>query len=204
MYNYNTTRPPLLLQEYGRHIQQLIDDIKKIDNKNLRTQKANILIKLMGNINPNNGSTQKYWDDIFKISDYQLDIDGFSPKPIQPIKHSVMAVYAATEPIKYKHYGRYLTILLKKIVTLTSPKAQVEMLLIIGKLMRRFSSIWNNEFISNEKIIEDMQRMLSMHTAHELDLAVIRTLPDDGINSKKYKANYPTKTIAPTNKHKAK
>lgn len=195
MYDYNTTRPLLMLKEYGRNIQKLMEQLESIDEKGIRSQKAHAIVKLMEIVNPNAESVQKRWDDLFILSDYKLDVDGPNPKPIKKTSCSQRYIHIPfTELIKYKYYGRHMELLLKKITTLSSPKEQEQMLVVVGKLMRRFSSTWNHDCISNQRIIEDIKRMLPDGTV--LDLEAIRTIPDDGAYGQKHRTKQHTKSIA--------
>ena len=82
--DYNTTRKFLVLKEYGRNIQKLIDFIKTIDDKEKRTKYAHTLIQLMRQIVPGGNyaleTEQKFWDDLHIISDMNIDIDSPHPK----------------------------------------------------------------------------------------------------------------------------
>lgn len=193
MYDYNTTRSPLILKEYGRNIQKLMEQIATIKDKTVRTQKAHSIVKLMEVINPNAESSQKRWDDLFMLSDYKLDIDSPHPKPIKRESSQQHYVHMPfMQLIRYKYYGRHMELLLKKITTLPTLQEQQQMLIAVATLMRRFSSIWNNDYISNERMMEDIKRMIPNGTT--LDVAIIRTLPDEGANSQKSRNKHQPKS----------
>ena len=196
MYDYNTTRPPLVLKGYGRNIQKLMEQLEQIQDKTLRTQKAHAIVRLMEMINPNAESLQKRWDDLYILSGYTLDVDGSIPKPIQRAHPEGRCIpMPPMEKIKYKYYGRHMELLLKKIIGLSSAQTQEQMLIVVAKLMRRFSGIWNNDYISNERIMEDIKRMLPAD--HLINVEIIRTiLTDDNANGTKNKVKYPTKSPA--------
>lgn len=191
MYDYNTTRSPLMLKEYGRNIQKLMDQLESINDRDLRTQKAHTIVKLMEVINPNAESTQKRWDDLFILSNYKLDVDAPYPKPNK--RESIRQCYVNMpfmEQIRYKYYGRNMELLLKKITTVDSSSEQEQMLIAIVRLMRRFSNTWNNDYITNERIIEDIKRMLPDGIVLNLD--IIRTMADDGANGQKSRPKHHT------------
>ena len=50
--DYNTQRKKLVLPEYGRHIQQMVDYIAGIEDRDERNRLAKALIGIMGNLNP--------------------------------------------------------------------------------------------------------------------------------------------------------
>ena len=83
--DYNTVRKPIILKEYGRNIQKLVDHLMSIEDKEKRNKFAAILIELMKQVNPTmrdiSEENQKLWDDLFIISDFKLDIDCPFPKP---------------------------------------------------------------------------------------------------------------------------
>ncbi|HRN58390.1 MAG TPA: DUF4290 domain-containing protein, partial [Agriterribacter sp.] len=81
---YNTTRNHLIMREYGRHIQKMIDYVITIEDREKRQKNAQALIELMGFLNPHLKNVEdfrhKLWDHLFLISDFKLDVD--SPYPI--------------------------------------------------------------------------------------------------------------------------
>ncbi|WP_243018571.1 MULTISPECIES: DUF4290 domain-containing protein [Candidatus Cardinium] len=177
-------RSPLMLKEYGRNIQKLMEQLVTIEDKTVRTQKAYGIVKLMEVVNPNAESSQKRWDDLFILSDYKLDIDSPNPKPIKRESSQQHYVHMPfIQLIRYKYYGRHMESLIQKISTLPTRKEQDQMIITVARLMRRFSSIWNNDYISNERIMQDIKRMIPDDTT--LDVAIIRTLPDEGNNGQK-------------------
>ncbi len=184
MYDYNTTRPPLILKEYGRNVLKLIEQLQGIEDKSIRTQKAYAIAKLMEVLNPNAESAQKRWDDLFALAAYNLDIDSPYAKPVP--KEEAQQCYVNmphVEEMKYKYYGRNMELLLQKMAALPTPHEQQEMLFAIVKLMRRFGSVWNNDYISTERIIQDIARMLPADAT--IDLAVIRNIPDECSNGQR-------------------
>ena len=176
MCNYNTTRPALRLREYGRNIQTLIQQLADIQDKALRTQKTYAIVKLMEIINHNAESAQKRWDAVFMLADYQLDID-IDCKPEKKVTMSKDYVeMPRMRPILYKYYGRNIELLIRQAAQLQSVAEQEIMLKSIIKLMRRFSSTWNNENINHEKILEDIKSMLPDGAV--LDESIIRSCLD--------------------------
>ena len=81
---YNTELSKLIIPEYGRHIHQIIENLCLIKDKKKRNQQAEVVIQIMGNLNPHlrdvNDFKHKLWDHLFIMSDFKLDVD--SPYPI--------------------------------------------------------------------------------------------------------------------------
>ena len=86
---YNTQKEAVILKEYGRNIQKLVNFLNTIEDRDKRTQSAKTLIELMKQINPNVRDTpeesQKLWDDLYIMSDFSLEIDSPYPKPERSI-----------------------------------------------------------------------------------------------------------------------
>jgi len=201
MYDYNTTRSALLLKEYGRNVQKLVEQVKTVEDKTLRNQKACSIVKLMESLDVHTESLQKRWDDLFAMVNYELDVDSPYPKPIKPDmhKHCFMDKLAIQE-IKYKHYGRNMELLFRKLLTLPTVKEQEELLVELVRLMRRFGNTWNNDSISNEKIIEDTKRMLPEGVTFDIDC--IRSIVEDMDHLPRNRNNGSTKHAVASYKRK--
>src|SRR5207247_7710067 len=116
---YNTTRNGLVMREYGRHIQKMIEHLVSIEEPERRQKNAYALIELMGFLNPHLKNVEdfrhKLWDHLFLISDFKLDVE--SPYPI-PTRESLKAKpdalpYPKRYP-KYNHLGKNIEIVIDK------------------------------------------------------------------------------------------
>src|ERR1700761_7649247 len=89
---YNTTRNFLIMKEYGRHIQKMVEYLLTIQDKEERQRNAFAVIELMGFLNPHLKNVEdfrhKLWDHLFLISDFALDVE--SPYPI-PTRETLKA-----------------------------------------------------------------------------------------------------------------
>ena len=88
---YNTERNELIIPEYGRHIQKMVEQAMKIADRTERNNTAKAIIAVMGNMNPHLRDVpdfqHKLWDQLFKMSDFQIDVDSPFEKP-PPRTHS--------------------------------------------------------------------------------------------------------------------
>ena len=82
---YNTERKELIIPEYGRNIQKMVENAMKIEDREKRTEYANSIIASMNNVNPDAKNILDYkhklWDHLYIISDYKLDVDSPYPMP---------------------------------------------------------------------------------------------------------------------------
>ena len=164
MNDYNTVRPPLILKEYGRNMQKLIDHIKKIEDREKRSESAAVLIELMKLINPNakdaQETSQKLWDDLFIMSDFELDIDSPYPKPEKEIlnKKPERLGYKTSE-IRFKHYGRNIKLLIDKAIEIEDPEEKEAAIIHIGRLMKSFQNTWNRDNVDDDTIVQNLRTM---------------------------------------------
>ena len=86
---YNTERPHLILKEYGRNVQKLVEYIRTVPDKDKRTELAYTLIELIKQLTPTikdqPENPQRVWDDLYIIADFNLDINSPYPVPAREI-----------------------------------------------------------------------------------------------------------------------
>ncbi|MBX9852458.1 MAG: DUF4290 domain-containing protein [Cytophagaceae bacterium] len=161
---YNTEVPDIILKEYGRNIQNIVNYIMKIEDREKRSQYAKTLIELMKQINPAMRDAQdmhhKLWDHLYIMSNFKLDVDSPYPKPETSIfDKKPMGVDYNTHNLHFKHYGRNIELLIKKAIELTDKEDQEAAIIYVGKLMKRFYGSWNKENIDDSIIVEHMRMM---------------------------------------------
>lgn len=161
---YNTTREHLIIPEYGRHIQKMVDVACELENRDERNLAAKSIIKVMGQINPSlrdvNEFNHMLWDHLFIISDFRLDVD--SPFPI-PSKDSIKAkpekVPYNNIDIPYKHYGKYIQNFIKKATELESEEEKLALTKLIANMMKKAYVIWNKDSVTDEEVINDLEKL---------------------------------------------
>ncbi len=82
---YNTKRTQLIIPEYGRHVQLMINQIMETRDRDERNKMAKAVIGIMGNMNPHLRDVpdfqHKLWDQLFIMSNFELDLDCPFEKP---------------------------------------------------------------------------------------------------------------------------
>ncbi|HEY8401920.1 MAG TPA: DUF4290 domain-containing protein [Cytophagaceae bacterium] len=154
----------IVLKEYGRNIQKIVDYLLTIEDRDKRSRFAKTLIELMKQINPAMKDAQDYygklWDHLYIMSDFKLDVDSPYPKPEKSIlDKKPMRVDYNMHNLHFKHYGRNIELLIQKAIDLQDPQEKEAAILYIGRLMKRFYSTWNKENIEDEVIVEHLINM---------------------------------------------
>ncbi|HOA09883.1 MAG: DUF4290 domain-containing protein [Bacteroidales bacterium] len=162
--DYNTQRKKLALPEYGRHIQQMVDYIASVEDRDERNRLAKSLVAIMGNLNPHlrdiNDFKHKLWDHLFIMSDFKLDIDSPYPIPsVEQYNEKPRRVPYPGNPIKFKHYGRIIEMMIEKAVAMEEGPEKDALKQLIANQMKKANITWNKESVSDDDIFRDMQTL---------------------------------------------
>jgi len=152
----------LILKEYGKNIQRLVDHISGIEDREKRTQSAFTAIEIIKQLNPTwkQENDQKLWDDLHIMSDFKLDVDSPFPIPEKELlgKRPLSIGYPKGE-VKFKHYGRNIEKLIEKAIEIEDDEEQETAIIFIGQLMRSFHSTWNRDNFDDGIILDDIKTL---------------------------------------------
>ena len=184
---YNTSRNTLNLKEYGRNVQKLVDFMRNEQDKAKRSEYAQTIVELMKQVTPSRKdvqeNTQKLWDDLFIISNFDLEIDSPFPMPDKSIiNRKPNRVAYQSNRIRYRHYGRNIELLIQEGVKKEDPEERESAVIYIGKLMKSFYSSWNKEVIDDAVILENIKTI----SGGELTID-INKVKEDNLFEKLYK-----------------
>jgi hypothetical protein len=159
-----TFKQDLLLREYGRNVQDLVNHILSIDDKAERTRLSYLLINLMAKLNPQLRDTQdfqqKLWNHLYVMSGSKLDVD--APYPLSAMEYlndkPQRMQYPLTTP-RYKHYGQNVELLIQRATELEDDKEREAATISIGKLMKTLYRSYNKDSITDDVILSDIQQI---------------------------------------------
>ncbi len=162
--NYNFTRRKMFLPEYGRHIHEMVDYLKTIDDRTERTRQAHIVIDVMGNLNPllrdTSDIAHKLWDHLFIMAGFELDVDSPYPIPTQKeLSYTPEKLHYPRKNMMFKHYGKNIENMILSLKENPDVDSSRETLENIARYMRTKSYEYNQEHPNNEIIIGDIKRM---------------------------------------------
>ena len=161
MLTYNTQLKKLVLPEYGRNIQQMVDHCLTIEDREERTRCAHSIINIMGNMFPNlrdeDEFRHKLWDHLAIMSDFKLDIDFpceiISIENLDSIPDKVD--YSSSQ-IKYRHYGKYVELMVAKIATLDDGEEKDSLILLLANHMKKILLAVNKDVVEDARIFSDL------------------------------------------------
>ena len=161
----STFKQELLLREYGINVHNLVKYILTIEDRSHRTRAAQLLVNLMARLNPSIGSVQdaqqKLWNHLFVMSDGQLDVDApFELSAMEYLNDKPQRVEIPTQVPKFKHYGKNVEALVKKVGEIENEEERRAAIISLGKLMKALYKAYNKDTVSDEVILSEM-RILS-------------------------------------------
>jgi hypothetical protein len=156
--------PKIILREYGRNMQSLVEYILTVEDREKRNQYAKTAIELMRLINPNIKDNQehlsKLWDHLYLMSDYKLDVDSPFPMPdAEVIGKKPDIVQYNTNRLWYKHYGKNVELIIEKILEMEEGQDRTSATIYLGRLMKRLYQTWNKESVEDAVILIHMKEM---------------------------------------------
>ncbi len=162
--DYNSNRKQLILPEYGRNIQNMVNHILTIEDRDERNLAAHSLIDVMGNLFPYLRDVadfkHKLWDHLAIMSDFKLDID----YPYDPPSPALLAGKPNVIPynsgnIKYKHYGRVVEMMIKRAAEYEEGPEKESLVQMIADHMKKCYLTWNKETVDDEKVMADFTEL---------------------------------------------
>ena len=164
IFDYNSTRPKLILAEYGRNVQNMVDYICTLSDREERNRLAQVVIDMMGVLNPHlrdvSDFKHKLWDHLYIISDFKIDVD--SPYPIptkENIHHKPETLKYPNHNIRFKHYGHTVEEMINKTLNISNPEARLKMTLSIANFMKMAYLTWNKDSVSDDQILQDLKTL---------------------------------------------
>ncbi len=191
---YNTIRKHLIIPEYGRNIQKMVEFALTIEDRDERNQFAKMIVQVMANMNTQlkdtNDFEQKLWDHLYIISDFKLDVDGPFPKPNRKDVYSKPEKVPYSEDhIKFKHYGLNLEKMIKTAIDMEEGDEKTQLVKWIANYMKRSYLTWNRDSVTDVVIYTQLNELadgkLTLNVEDPL-ISASEVLPS-GRNAKKKK-----------------
>ncbi|WKW47309.1 DUF4290 domain-containing protein [Myroides sp. JBRI-B21084] len=161
---YNTNRRDLVLPEYGRHLQKLIDQVIVIKDIEERNKAARAVIDIMGTINPHLRDVldfqHKLWDQLFKMSRFELDVDSpyEKPKSVTNFNEPILIEYPKNNQ-KYRFYGTNIVEMIQEAIGWEDGERKDALIMVIANHMKKSYVNWNNESVEDTVIFQHLKEL---------------------------------------------
>lgn len=161
---YNTSLPRLIIPEYGRNVQNMVDYVLTIEDREERNKQAQNLIEIIGNLNPQVRDVpdfkHKLWDHLFIMSDFRLDVDSPYPKPDrETFMEKPEQVPYPTNNRRYRHYGNVIRKMIDYAVKQEAGEYKEKLKIAIANHMKKTYLIWNKDTVDDEVILKEMNEL---------------------------------------------
>jgi hypothetical protein len=192
---YNTTRNHLIMREYGRHIQKMIEYLLSIEDKETRQRNAYAVIELMGFLNPHLKNVEdfrhKLWDHLFLVSDFKLDVE--SPYPI-PTRETLRAKpkplpYPKRYP-KFSHLGKNLELVINKALKEDNPEKRQGFANAVAYYMKLAYNNWHKETVHDDAIQSELTNLTDGQLEFTNTPYVRTHRPNEGRDNRSGGGNY--------------
>ena len=161
---YNAERPHLIIPEYGRHLQKLIDQATAIEDRELRNKTAKYIIYVMGGLNPHLRDVpdfqHKLWDQLFIMSNFKIDVDSPYPIPsreVLQLKPEVLQ-YPQNFP-KYRFYGNNIKYMIDVANKWEEGEMKGALIKVIANHMKKSYLSWNKDTVTDTVIFEHLYEL---------------------------------------------
>ena len=158
---YNTEREHLIIPEYGRHLQKMINHAKSRETKEERNKLANAIISVMGNLQPHLRDVpdfkHKLWDQLFIMADFDIDVDSPFGEP------SKEEIQSKPEPLKYpqnhpkyRFYGNNIKTMIDVAVSWEEGELKEALKYTIANHMKKCFLNWNKDTVEDAVIFNHL------------------------------------------------
>ena len=174
---YNTNRTKLLMPEYGRNIQQMVEYCKSLPSKEERNEVAKTIVEFMGQRNPHLRDEENYkhklWDHLYILADYDLDVDAPYPFPTkEELAQKPNRMDYPSFENEYKFYGKSILQLIDRAIELEEGEEKEALIQVIANNMKKSYNVYNKEHVQDEVIFRHLKEL----SQDKLDLTGIETL----------------------------
>jgi hypothetical protein len=159
---YNTSRKSLIISEYGRSIQEMVEFTVQLEDRDERTKAAKTIVNAMAILNPQLREfvdyKHKLWDHLYIISDFKLDCDSPFPMPDKDLTHVKPSPMPYPQKnIKLRHYGSTIELMIKEALKMEDTPERQQVVEAIANFMKMSYLTWNRDSVDDDVIREQLK-----------------------------------------------
>ncbi|WP_231372711.1 DUF4290 domain-containing protein [Aureivirga sp. CE67] len=161
---YNSERKPLIIPEYGRHIQKLVNHCKTLEDKDERNKMAKAIIDVMGNLQPHLRDVpdfqHKLWDQLFIMAKFDLDVDSPFEKPSkEELTQKPEKLPYPKSASKYRFYGHNIQTMIDVALTWEEGEQKEALIFAIANHMKKCFLNWNKDTVKDDVIFNHLYEL---------------------------------------------
>ena len=193
---YNTQREKLIISEYGRHIQKMVDYAASLSDRKERQQMAEGIIDLMGELNPHlrdvDDFKHKLWDHLFIMSDFKLDVNSPFEKPeLEKLFEKPEPLAYPNSKISFNHYGKVIEMMIEEASEMEKGELRDNLTLAIANQMKKSYVKWNRDSVEDKLIFNQLEQLSKgkLSLTEDTELEYVSVLKKNNNNRKKKQNN---------------
>ena len=163
--DYNTQRERLVLPEYGREVQKMVDYAIALPTKAERQRCAETIVKLMitkvPQLRENSNYEQTLWDHLYLMSHKQLDINWpYDVAEAEKLlaKPTPMPLPSRGDHVHLRHYGHLVEKLFERLKAMPAGAERDELARLTAGQMKRDLANWGHGSMDDERVASDLAR----------------------------------------------
>lgn len=175
--DYNTQREKLLLPEYGREIQRMVDYAIARPTKAERNACAKTIVRMMatkmpGALQANDGMVA-LWDHLYVMGGGELDIDWpYDVTEAVKIMQKPQPMPIRKNHVRLRHYGHLVEECMDMLKTMPEGREKDRLIQLTANQMKRDLATWGRGTVDDEKVADDLARFTDGKV--QLDLGNMR------------------------------
>lgn len=169
---YNTSRSKMLMPEYGRNVQRMVEHLMTIEDRDKRLKSAEAIVDLMSTLNPHLKTIEDYrhklWDHLVQMTDFKLDVDAPYPMPTaEQLRKKPEPLPYPQADVKHRHFGKNLKALINKALEEQDEEKQQELTQLIGYYMKLAYINWHREPVHDDMIKNELSVLTNGKLTYE-------------------------------------
>ena len=160
-FDYNTQRPRLIIPEYSRHVQRMVEHCMQVEDRDQRTRTAKAIIQVIGRLNPQLRNSENgdhtLWDHLYIMSDFKLDVDApFPPPTAEELESKPTPIPYPSNKIRFGHYGKLVERMIDQCAEMEEGEKRDAYAHLIANLMKKQFLTWNRDTVPDGVILKDL------------------------------------------------
>ena len=161
---YKSSLNKLILPEYGRNVQKLVENAVQIEDKEEREKYVEKIITLMGRMYPYlrdlRDFKHKLWDHLVIMSNFKLEVDSPYPKPdTTTFSEEPEKIPYRSKNFKYKHFGRNIIDMLNYAADLKDEEEKALLTALLANHMKKLFLTWSKDIVADDFIFQKISEL---------------------------------------------
>lgn len=162
--DYNSSREKLIMKEYGRNVQNMVEEAVKIEDREERNKAVQHIVELMGRMYPYLKNLRdfkhKLWDHLVIMSDFKLDIDAPHELPTRETFSKPPKKIPYTQSrFRQKYYGKNIQKMIRLAAEMEAGEERDLLVALIGNQMKKSYALWNKDGVTDDIIFSDIRKI---------------------------------------------